>query len=134
MIDADNEDFLYFKALLEKMEGQPFTLDWLRKWDEVQDVGTLREYDVILSITDEAEEKKKPGLLRNLEWGELKTRILSLASHEFRTPLTSIASSADLLEAYIKQGDYDKVEKHVARIKKSVNEMDLLLNRVLARG
>ncbi|NUO00546.1 MAG: hypothetical protein HUU01_08020 [Saprospiraceae bacterium] len=132
MIDTDDEDYLYFKALLEKMEGQPFTLDWLREWDEVHDMSTLREYDVILFISDEGSDRKKPGLLRNLEWAELKSRILSLASHEFRTPLTSIASSAELLSTYIRQGDYDKIEKHLARIKKCVNDLDFLLNRVVA--
>lgn len=132
MIDTDDEDYLYFKVLLEKMDGQPFTLDWVREWDEVQNMGTLRQYDVILCINNEGDEQKKPGPLRNVEWAELKTRILSLASHEFRTPLTSIASSAELLEAYIKQGDFGKVEKHLARIKKCVNDLDLLLNRVLA--
>ena len=66
--------------------------------------------------------------------GDIKNRILNLASHEFRTPLTSIASSADLLETYLNQGDYDKVKKHVARIKKSVTELDSILNRVLAHG
>jgi len=134
MIDADDEDYLYFKALLEKMDGQPFTLDWLREWDEVPDMEVFRQYDVILAVSAGGGGQKKPGFLRDMEWGDLKSRILSLASHEFRTPLTSIASSAELIEAYIKQEDYDKLGKHLARIKKSVNELDLILNRVLSHG
>lgn len=134
MIDNDDEDYLYFKALLEKIEGQPFALDWLCEWDDVQDPEIFRQYDVIITVNSGADEKKKSGFLRDMEWGDLKNRILNLASHEFRTPLTSIASSADLLETYLNQGDYDKVKKHVARIKKSVTELDFILNRVLAHG
>lgn len=63
---------------------------------------------------------------------ELKTRFVSMASHEFRTPLSAILSSSDLLEKYIEKQDLSKTGKHLDRIKKSVHNLIDILSDFLS--
>jgi two-component system sensor kinase FixL len=62
------------------------------------------------------------------ELNAMKTRFVSLASHEFRTPLSTILSSADLVEAYKTTEQQEKRQKHTQRIKSSVNNLNTILN------
>jgi PAS domain S-box-containing protein len=66
------------------------------------------------------------------ELGDLKTGFVTLASHEFRTPLSTILSSAYLLEQYT--GSDPKTVKHVQRIKKAVGSMKIILEDFLSLG
>lgn len=68
------------------------------------------------------------------ELGELKSRFVSMASHEFRTPLTTILSSTDLLERYIDAGDSEAARKHTARIKTGVKNLSGILEEFLSLG
>lgn len=54
-----------------------------------------------------------------------------MASHEFRTPLSTILSSADLIEAYRSYAQQEKREKHINRIKSSVTNLTSILNDFL---
>lgn len=65
---------------------------------------------------------------------ELKTRFLTMASHEFRTPLTSIKSSAGLIRKY-KDGEGQlRRERHVSRIFKAVDHLTQVLEDFLYLG
>lgn len=66
------------------------------------------------------------------ELNAMKTRFVSLASHEFRTPLSTILSSADLVEAYTDATQQDKRLKHTMRIKAAVNNLNTILNDFLS--
>lgn len=78
----------------------------------------------------EAEHSVREALEKERELNTLKSRFVSMASHEFRTPLTTIMGSADLIGRYA-LGD-EKVEKHVARIRSKVREMTAMLNEFLS--
>ena len=81
-----------------------------------------------------AEEDLHQALAKERELVELKSRFISMASHEFRTPLSTILSSAELLEHYHHQWSQERQLTHYHRIQTSVQQMTELLNDVLIIG
>lgn len=79
-----------------------------------------------------SESELKELLEKEKELSELKSRFVSMASHEFRTPLSTILSSVELVEAYQKTEQQEKREKHILRIKKSVAHLTGVLNDFLS--
>jgi signal transduction histidine kinase len=77
-----------------------------------------------------AEEDIKISLQREKDLNELKSKFVSFVSHEFRTPLTAILSSAEMLEMYGSQLDETKKQNHYSNIKKSIDNLIVLLNEV----
>jgi PAS domain S-box-containing protein len=74
------------------------------------------------------------ALQKEIELGDLKTRFVSMASHEFRTPLTSILSSATLIEKYTAEDQQPKRAQHIQRIKSSVAHLTEILEEFLSAG
>ncbi|WP_338874647.1 ATP-binding protein [Spirosoma sp. SC4-14] len=74
------------------------------------------------------------ALTAERELGELKSRFVSMASHEFRTPLTTILTSATLIEKYPNTDQQDKRHKHLQRIHASVNHLNDILEEFLSVG
>ena len=68
------------------------------------------------------------------EINDLKSRFVSMASHEFRTPLSTLLSSVSLLSKYISTEDQSKRDKHIDRIKSSVKTLTDILNEFLSLG
>jgi signal transduction histidine kinase len=76
----------------------------------------------------EAQRKK---LLEQKDRDDLKLKFFSMASHEFRTPLSVILGSSQLLLTSDQSGDRDKVRKNTLRIQSSAKAMTQLLNDIL---
>jgi len=74
----------------------------------------------------------KEALMKERELSELKSRFVTMASHEFRTPLSAILSSVSLIARYNETEDIDKRIKHVNRIKSSVENLTTILNGFLS--
>ena len=72
------------------------------------------------------------ALAKEKELNELKTRFLSLVSHEFKTPLSSILTSITLLGKYTDTEQQEKRDKHVTTIKNKVKYLDAILNDFLS--
>lgn len=79
-----------------------------------------------------AENNLREALEKEKELHMLKSRFVSMASHEFRTPLSTIMGSVDLIGRYTEDRADEKVEKHVARIRAKVREMTAMLNEFLS--
>ena len=79
-----------------------------------------------------AEEEVRDSLSKEKELNELKSRFVSMASHEFRTPLSTIMSSASLIGKYELSEHNDKRLKHVDRIQSNVRNLIALLNDFLS--
>ena len=73
-------------------------------------------------------------LEKEKELHELKNRFISMASHEFRTPLTTIQLSANLLQSHLDKMDDIRRAKHFGRITESVDHTTALLEDVLTIG
>jgi len=89
---------------------------------------------VEISERKKAEEDLHKALEKEKELGELKSRFVSMASHEFRTPLSTVLSSTYLIEKYTSTDDQAKREKHLQRIASSVNMLTDILNDFLSLG
>ncbi len=79
-----------------------------------------------------SEAKLKLALEKEKELSDLKSRFVSMASHEFRTPLSTILSSADLIEAYTSEEQQKRRLRHTTRIKSSVANLTGILNDFLS--
>lgn len=85
----------------------------------------IRELEKSRNELSNALEKEK-------DLNDLKSRFISMASHEFRTPLTTILSSASLIQEYNDGVAAEKREKHINRIKSAVNNLNDILSDFLS--
>lgn len=118
---------------LELVNGKILERDFIPIiYDGIQ-YGTVWQYRDITSRKENEQE-----LVRALEaersYNELNKNFVSMVSHEFRTPLTSIQSTAELLLTFSDRFTIDDIKKRVDRIHQSSIRMDQLIEDVLTIG
>src|SRR5690606_20874300 len=96
----------------------------------------VRNRTLILEEAIEELEKTKKDLHNALkkekELSELKSRLVSRASHEFRTTLTAMMSSLSLIKKYWKMNDLENQQKHLNKIKAAISNLTDILNDFLS--
>jgi PAS domain S-box-containing protein len=115
------------------------TIGWI--WDRAFPVHDEagRVYRIV-GVAEDATSRKQAeielhrALQTEKELGELKSRFISMTSHEFRTPLAGILSAAELLEHYGHKWADDKKQHYLRQIQTSVKNMTDLLEEVLIIG
>lgn len=130
-VKRSEEQLLTYAAELErKVQARTEALN-----KTVQDLEKANQF-LQEQITErkKAEEEARRALERERELNELKSKFVSIASHEFRTPLSTILSSAALIAQYRQKGEPDKIDKHIQRIRSSVNHLTAILNDFLSLG
>lgn len=119
------------KAELEKISND------IRKLNAELE-GKVEERTLILKEAlqklEESQQELSEALDKEKQLNEIKSRFVSMASHEFRTPLSTILSSATLVSKYPTAEEFDKREKHIRRIRDSVIHMNELLEDFLSLG
>jgi PAS domain S-box-containing protein len=95
---------------------------------------SVHELEKEVEVRKKAEEDARKALEKERELNELKSKFVSIASHEFRTPLSTIMSSASLVSQYREKGEMEKIDKHTSRIKSNVNHLTAILNDFLSLG
>ncbi len=92
----------------------------------------IQERRLIEEALRHSQEEVEKALAKERELSELKSRFVSTASHEFRTPLSTILSSVSLIERYTTTETQANREKHIQRIKSAVNNLTGILNDFLS--
>ncbi|WP_193197676.1 PAS domain S-box protein [Nostoc sp. MG11] len=87
-----------------------------------------------ITARKQLEQELRVALEKEKELSELKSRFVSMTSHEFRTPLSTILSSCELLEHYRQKWTQEKQLTHLHRIQSAVKRMTEMLNDVLVIG
>ena len=128
-LKRSEEQLLVYAAELEQR-----VQDRTKKLNDVVEELQKANADLELQIKEriKAENEARIALEKEKELNELKTRFVSMASHEFRTPLSAVLSSVSLIGKYITDENKDKKLKHINRIKSSVGELTGILNDFLS--
>lgn len=87
-----------------------------------------------LQRLEQSQVELNDALDKERQLNEIKSRFVSMASHEFRTPLSTVLSSASLLGKYTSTEEQDKRNKHIERIKSSVKHLNDILEDFLSLG
>ncbi|MFM7330345.1 MAG: PAS domain S-box protein [Brachymonas sp.] len=105
--------------------------------------GSMLDWDgrlgVLIFLTDitelrESQDKMRQSLAKERELGDLKTRFVSMASHEFRTPLATIQTSSELLQHYSDRRSVEERADALADIQRAVQRMQGMMESFLAFG
>lgn len=91
-----------------------------------------RELARVVYELSQSKNELSQALEKEKALNEIKSRFVSTASHEFRTPLGTILSSISLIQKYTKSEEQDKREKHIQRIKNAVTHLTEMLNDFLS--
>lgn len=120
------------KALTEELEikVEERTEALSQAIKELQQMNENLNYEV--EQRKKAEEEVLRAFEKEKDLGELKSRFVSMASHEFRTPLSGILTSVSLIDRYREAGDHEKMSKHIQTIKGSVHNLTTILNDFLS--
>lgn len=81
-----------------------------------------------------SQQELSEALQKEKDLNEIKSRFVSMASHEFRTPLSTVLSSASLIGRYSKEEEQPNRDKHIKKIKESVKHLNDLLEDFLSLG
>jgi two-component system sensor kinase FixL len=85
-----------------------------------------------VTALSEAKEEVSLSLIKEKELNQMKSLFVSMASHEFRTPLSSVQLSSVLIEKYAAPFENENIKKHVSKIKSAVGNLTTILNDFLS--
>lgn len=113
-----------------------YSIEQAKNLNEIQHLNAdlekkVKERTIVL---EETQKDLYKALSKERELNELKSRFVSMASHEFRTPLATIMSSISLVQKYGEMNEIEKQERHVNRIKSSIKNLTDILNDFLSLG
>ncbi|MEM7107965.1 MAG: PAS domain-containing sensor histidine kinase [Bacteroidota bacterium] len=108
----------------ERTEQLDKTIDVLEK--------TNKDLEEQINVRMQAENEAKKALEKERELNELKSRFVSMASHEFRTPLSTMLSSTSLIERYSADEHQEKRTRHIEKIKSAISNLKNILDDFLS--
>lgn len=133
--EVNYRDRKIFTGFIHDLSKQKAAEEKLKEYTtELEHIVSERTKDLIklISELEEAKEDVSLSLEKEKDLNQLKSRFVSMASHEFRTPLSSVQLSASLIERYLEKHDFDNIKKHTTKIKGSVGLLTNILNDFLS--
>jgi two-component system sensor kinase FixL len=121
----------FIHDLSREKEAENTLKEYAAHLEELVEERTQSLKDSVLAL-QKAKEEVSSSLEKEKELGLLKSRFVSIASHEFRTPLTSIQLSISLVEKYAESFNSPNIIKHVSKIKVAVGNLTGILNDFLS--
>ncbi len=115
-------------------DGHYLWLEVARKYILSPETNTIKEYVTSsrdITIRKRAEEALKNALEKEKELGELKSRFVSMASHEFRTPLATILATAETLSAYRSKLSENQIKEKLDKIGDQVTYLKSIIEDTL---
>ncbi|MVM39144.1 PAS domain-containing protein [Spirosoma sp. HMF3257] len=134
---AGIEGQLYFRL---QAKDEPLRWFLIRTFIVHNEAGEIvRHIGIANDVTSQKEKEfvLQQALKREKELNQLKSQFVSTASHEFRTPLTTIQSSAELIKLYLNSpsaGARGAIDKHMAVIEQQIDHFGSLLTDILTIG
>ncbi|CAN5197362.1 PAS domain S-box protein [soil metagenome] len=121
----------FIHDLSREREAEEQLQEYAAHLEELVEQRTLSLRNTVQAL-QQAKEDVSILLEKEKDLGQLKSRFVSMASHEFRTPLSAVQLSASLIEKYAQPFDNPNISKHVGKIKNAVANLTAILNDFLS--
>jgi PAS domain S-box-containing protein len=122
-------------AFISDVSLRKVTEENLKNYSEELEKQVADRTVILQEVIVELEKTKNEvhqALQKEIEVNEMKSRFVSMASHEFRTPLATILSSLSLVKKYGDQNETENQLKHIQKIKSSISHLTDILNDFLS--
>ncbi|MCB9452798.1 MAG: PAS domain S-box protein [Anaerolineaceae bacterium] len=116
---------------VQRKDGSIFPADIQLTYIDVDSSQMAMSFVMDITERKRVETVLKQALLQEKELGDLKTRFVSMASHEFRTPLASILATTETLTIYRERMDQDQIDARLDKIRQHVAYMKGIMEEVL---
>ena len=115
-----------------KLNDQFYHINAVPLKNDTNEIDKILMVETNINIQKNTSHKLEQSLIKERETNDMKSRFVSMASHEFRTPLSTILSSVSLIKSYLEKGRPEDTKKHIKRIKNSVKGLTDILNDFLS--
>ncbi|MDM8175321.1 MULTISPECIES: PAS domain-containing sensor histidine kinase [Olivibacter] len=133
--EVNYKDRKIFTGFIHDLSKQKEAEEKLKEYTAELEMKVTERTKDLIKLIGELEEAKADvslSLEKEKDLNQMKSRFVSMASHEFRTPLSSVQLSASLIEKYLDKHDFDNITKHTNKIKGSVQLLTNILNDFLS--
>ncbi|HUH19134.1 PAS domain-containing sensor histidine kinase [Albibacterium sp.] len=133
--EVNYENRKIFTGFVQDLSKQKEAEEMLRLYtEELEEVIRERTADLhtMVKRLEDAKDNVTKSLQKEKDLNRLKSQFVSMASHEFRTPLGSVQLSASLINKYAEKNDIEGVHKHTLKIRNSVDLLTNILNDFLS--
>ena len=115
----------------QRKDGSQFPVEIGLSTIETHSGTLVMSFVIDITQRKQVEVELREALKQQQELNELKTRFVSMASHEFRTPLATILATTETLTAYRQKIDDAQIDRRLGKIRDQVNHLQDIINDVL---